>query len=40
LKQGANDVLVEVLNGGGDWDAVVRITDEQDRPLHLEQRKP
>jgi hypothetical protein len=32
--------LVEVFNGGGDWGAVLRITDMQDRPLALEQRKP
>jgi len=40
LKQGANDVLLEVLNGGADWGAVVRITDQQERPLRLEQRQP
>ena len=40
LKQGANDVLLEVLNGGGDWGAVVRITDQQERPLRLKQRTP
>jgi type 1 glutamine amidotransferase len=40
LKQGPNDILVEVFNGGGDWGAVLRITDMQDRPLALEQRKP
>jgi type 1 glutamine amidotransferase len=40
LKQGANDILVEVLNGSSDWGAVMRITDEQDRPLLLKQRTP
>jgi len=40
LKQGANDILVEVLNGTSDWGAVMRITDEQDRPLRLKQRTP
>lgn len=40
LREGSNDVLVEVTNGGGDWGAVVRITDAQGRPLRLEQRKP
>jgi len=40
LKQGANDILVEVLNGTSDWGGVVRITDEQDRPLRLKQRTP
>ncbi|UCH36326.1 MAG: ThuA domain-containing protein [Armatimonadota bacterium] len=40
LKQGTNDILVEVLNGGSDWDAVVRLVDEQNRPLQLEQRRP
>jgi hypothetical protein len=31
--------MVEVLNGGGDWGGVLRITDARDRPLQLEQRK-
>jgi len=40
LRQGANDILVEILNGSSDWAGVVRITEERDRPLRLEQRKP
>jgi len=40
LQQGANRILLKVLQGGGDWAASVRITDPQGNPLVLAQRKP
>jgi hypothetical protein len=40
FEQGANRILLKVLQGGGDWAASVRITDPQGNPLVLPQRKP
>ncbi len=33
LRQGANDLLLKVTNGGGDWGAIVRFAGEGGRPL-------
>ena len=40
LRQGANAILVMVLNGGGDWAVSLRVTDRMGNPLELEQKKP
>jgi hypothetical protein len=38
LEPGVNHILLKVLNSGGPWEACLRITDPQDKPLKLEQR--
>jgi HEAT repeat protein len=40
LRAGMNFVLLKVLNGGADWGCGLRITDGNDMPLHLAQRRP
>lgn len=40
LQEGANRILIKVLQGGGDWAVSLRITDSERKPLVLEQRKP
>jgi hypothetical protein len=39
LRAGMNFILMKVLNGGADWACGLRITDTDNRPLHLAQRK-
>jgi len=39
LESGVNRILLKVLNGGGSWAVCLRITDPQNKPLKLEQRK-
>jgi HEAT repeat protein len=38
LKAGKNTVLIKVLNGGGSWNACLRLTDGNDQPIRFEQR--
>jgi HEAT repeat protein len=40
LQPGTNRLLLKVLQGGGDWAFSVRMTDLQDNPLVLAQRRP
>lgn len=37
LKEGSNQILVKVSQGGGGWGFCVRLTDRQDRPLKFEE---
>ncbi|UCH33414.1 MAG: HEAT repeat domain-containing protein [Armatimonadota bacterium] len=39
LRSGMNAILMKVLNGGADWAGGLRITDANNVPLRLEQRK-
>jgi HEAT repeat protein len=39
LRAGMNFILMKVLNGGADWACGLRITDTDNRPLRLPQRK-
>jgi peptidylprolyl isomerase len=40
LVPGVNRILVKVLNAGGGWAVSLRITDKNNLPLQLAQRKP
>lgn len=40
LVQGANRILLKVLQGGGGWAVSLRITDPEGEPLVLPQRRP
>jgi len=40
LRAGTNFILLKVINGGADWACSLRITDTDNVPLHLDQRKP
>jgi len=40
LRAGMNFILLKVLNGGADWACGMRITDRNNMPLRLPQRKP
>jgi len=40
LEAGANTILLKVLNGGGGWDASVRIIDREGKPVEFEERGP
>ncbi|MBN2133518.1 MAG: DUF1080 domain-containing protein [Sedimentisphaerales bacterium] len=33
LKQGSNELMLKVTNGGGDWGAIVRVVDRNNKPL-------
>jgi hypothetical protein len=35
LEAGTNQVLVKVVQGGGDWQACIRLTDRAGRPLEF-----
>ncbi len=39
LKKGKNAILMKVLNGGSHWNMCLRITDRQNNPLKLTERK-
>jgi HEAT repeat protein len=40
LQAGVNHILFKALNGGADWACGLRITDANNAPLRLPQRKP
>ncbi|MBI4604968.1 MAG: HEAT repeat domain-containing protein [Planctomycetes bacterium] len=40
LREGANRILLKVLNDGGGWGACLRITGRDGKPLELEQARP
>lgn len=39
LEQGKNRIVLKVLNTSGPWQGCLRITDRQNKPLKLDQRK-
>jgi hypothetical protein len=38
LEAGANRILLKVLNGGGNWQACLRITDPDSHPIKFKAR--
>jgi type 1 glutamine amidotransferase/HEAT repeat protein len=40
LEQGTNRLLLKVLNGGGDWQACLRITDAASHPVAFTMKQP